>query len=489
MNLVKTAEDLKNLSDQQLMSAGQNPVVVPPYLVLAEMKRREQMRAEYAKATQQQGQQPTVAQQTAQSLMQGQPQPQQPQQPQPQGQGIMQAMPQGGAPVQAMAGGGQVGRYAEGKSPDSYAQAIEPFLQQMLGMRTQVPPEVRSTLPMTPEEMVRLYRMPTIEEKMAAAQGLVKPADYSQYEAYLQQQMQEAKTKKPRLGDALIAAGAAMAANRDPRVGITNILAQGIGAGSESYRAQQEKQKKDLQTAMMAQMALGKMKQEDRAKLIELASSLASTEAGRNISVMQTVEANRRAEEERKRRERSAIERANADITKAVVGARIGATTKEIDAKRAIDLFNARMAAVANRPTTPKEKARSEAADLMRDAIGQAQTYIYNTAAERKKKGLPEDDPYDLAIRNIRNDKYFKGYSGIAKQLAQEELIGMKVKEGRLKLMQEQQDLREKLAQSKTAGLASILGQGVAPQMTPEIQMQMALQSSLAAAGAAPEQD
>jgi len=60
MNLVKAADDLKNLSDQQLMMAGQNPVVVPPYLVLAEMKRREQLRAEYAKSAQAQ-QQPTTA--------------------------------------------------------------------------------------------------------------------------------------------------------------------------------------------------------------------------------------------------------------------------------------------------------------------------------------------------------------------------------------------------------------------------------------------
>jgi len=35
MNLVKAADDLKNLSDQPLMMAGQDPVVLPPYLVLA----------------------------------------------------------------------------------------------------------------------------------------------------------------------------------------------------------------------------------------------------------------------------------------------------------------------------------------------------------------------------------------------------------------------------------------------------------------------
>lgn len=291
MNLVKTAEDLKNLSDQQLMSAGQNPVVVPPYLVLAEMKRREQMRAEYAKATQQQGQQPTVAQQTAQSLMQGQPQPQQPQQPQPQGQGIMQAMPQGGAPVQAMAGGGQVGRYAEGGSSSASPLAdISYIARQLEGLKVPVPAAPAPDMPTTMEEFSRLYPSTSIANKVASARALLGSPDYSQYEAYLQQQMQEARSKKPRLGDALIAAGAAMAANRDPRVGIANILAQGIGAGSESYRAQQEKQKKDLQTAMMAQMALNKMKQEDLGKQVELASQMASSERGENITKWQLLE-------------------------------------------------------------------------------------------------------------------------------------------------------------------------------------------------------
>lgn len=287
MNLVKAADDLKNLSDQQLMMAGQNPVVVPPYLVLAEMKRREQLRAEYAKSQQQQ-QQPTVAQQVVQGMAQGQ--PQQPQQPQPQAQGIMQAMPQGGAPVQAMAGGGQVGRYADGKAPVSPLADISYIARQLEGLKVPVPAAPTPDMPTTMEEFSRLYPSASIADKVSSARALLGSPDYSQYEAYLQQQMQEARSKKPRLGDALIAAGAAMAANRDPRVGIANILAQGIGAGSESYRAQQEKQKKDLQTAMMAQIALNKMRQEDLGKQVELASQMASSERGENITKWQLLE-------------------------------------------------------------------------------------------------------------------------------------------------------------------------------------------------------
>ena len=285
MNLVKAADDLKNLSDQQLMMAGQNPVVVPPYLVLAEMKRREQLRAEYAKSQQQQ-QQPTVAQQVAQGMAQGQ--PQQPQQPQPQAQGIMQAMPQGGAPVQAMAGGGRVRRYAKGDAviPEGYIDLAEKFRN--IPVTTPVPPALTREQVMA--DTSKAYQPSGIAEEMQSARSVLGTPDYSQYEAYLKQQMQESRAKKPSLGDALIAAGAAMAANRDPRVGIANILAQGISAGSESYRAQQERQKKDLQTAMMAQMALNKMKQEDIGKQVELAGQMAGNKRGWLVSQMQVVE-------------------------------------------------------------------------------------------------------------------------------------------------------------------------------------------------------
>ena len=200
MNLVKAADDIKNLSDQQLLAAGQNPVMVPPYLVLAEMKRREQLRAQYAKAQQQQ-QQPSVAQQVAQNLVQpqmqqGQPQQGAPQQPPPQG--IMQAAPPN---AMAMAQGGHVARYAEGDLITDRAEYMKQFRQ---GERT-------------PQEFG------AITEQM-----LGKP-DYSKYEELLRRQRQLAESKKPSLGDALIAAGAAIASNRDPRVGLASLLAQGIG--------------------------------------------------------------------------------------------------------------------------------------------------------------------------------------------------------------------------------------------------------------------
>jgi len=269
MNLVKAADDLKNLSDQQLMAAGQNPVAIPPYLVLAEMKRREQLRASFAKAQQQQ--QPPVIQQVAQNLAQGQ--PQQPQQPQPQGQGIMQAMPQGAV---GMAGGGHVARYADG----DLVTTAEGFRERYKGA-TRSPQDLSSTV-----------------EQMFGA------PDYSKYEQFLQQQLQQAQAKKPRLGDALIAAGAAMAANRDPRVGLASLLAQGIGAGSQSYQAAKEQQQKDINAAIMAQMSLEKMRQQDKEKKAGAMMDLMRMDSGQLQTLATTLEANARSMYESAARER-----------------------------------------------------------------------------------------------------------------------------------------------------------------------------------------
>jgi len=79
MNLIQQAEQLKNLPDQALAQMQQRPTDTPPYLVVAEMQRRANMRKAYQGA--QQGtpmNQPPVAQQMAQQ-MQGT--PQQPQAP------------------------------------------------------------------------------------------------------------------------------------------------------------------------------------------------------------------------------------------------------------------------------------------------------------------------------------------------------------------------------------------------------------------------
>lgn len=264
MNLVKAADDIKNLSDQQLLSAGQNPVMVPPYLVLAEMKRREQLRAQYAKSQQQQ-QQPSVAQQVAQNLTQpqmGQPQQGAPQQPPPQG--IMQAAP---PQAMAMAQGGHVARYAGGISlPTDRAEYMQQFRQ---GERT-------------PQELGAI-----------AEQMLGKP-DYSKYEELLRRQRQTAESKKPSIGDALIAAGAAIAGNRDPRVGLASLMAQGIGVGSQTYKAAKEQREKDINAAMMAEMSLERMRQQDQEKKAGMMFNLMQMDSGQLQTIANNLGANAR---------------------------------------------------------------------------------------------------------------------------------------------------------------------------------------------------
>jgi hypothetical protein len=273
MNLVKAADDIKNLSDQQLLAAGQNPVVVPPYLVLAEMKRREQLRAQYAKAQQQQ-QQPSVAQQVAQNLVQpqmqqGQPQQGAPQQPPPQG--IMQAAP---PQAMAMAQGGHVARYAEGDLITDRAEYMKQFRQ---GERT-------------PQEFGAI-----------AEQMLGKP-DYSRYEDLIRRQRQLAESKKPSFGDALIAAGTAIASNRDPRVGLASLLAQGIGVGSQSYKAAKEQREKDINAAMMAEMSLERMRQQDQEKKAATMMNLMQMDSGQLQTIANNLGANARAMHEASQR-------------------------------------------------------------------------------------------------------------------------------------------------------------------------------------------
>lgn len=339
MNLVKAADDLKNLSDQQLMSAGQNPVAVPPYLVLAEMKRREQLRAEYAKAQQGQQQQQPVIQQVAQNLVQGQ--PQQPQQ-QPQAQGIMQAMPQGAV---GMAGGGHVARYADKGRVTAPAQpAIDPFVADLMKKQSDIyasmlsAPAPQSTarpdLVLSQADIERQYKGKSPLELMSQAESLYGKGDYSAYENFLRGQMEEAKSRKVRLGDALIAAGAAMASNRDPRVGLASVLAQGLGAGAQSYRQAEEQKKKDIQTAMLAQVALDKMKREEQQQRAGLAMNLAQMDSGKLLTMLQTLEANKRSMAEDLRSEKRESEQRRLQIGLAQANATQSLIKDAMDSKQ-----------------------------------------------------------------------------------------------------------------------------------------------------------
>ena len=440
MNLVKAADDLKNLSDQQLMMAGQNPVVVPPYLVLAEMKRREQLRAEYAKSAQAQ-QQPTVMQQVTQNLVQ-QPQQQQPQQQQqpPQAQGIMQAAP---PQVAAMAGGGHVARYAEGTKGYTLRPGYQAVMDAIRAIPRPTQQDVVPSGPMTSEEFAKLYKFPTVQEKLAQAESILGRQDYSEYQKYLDEQRQEAEGRKVRLGDALIAAGAAMASNRDNRVGLASLLAQGIGAGSEAYRSAQERKKKDIQAAMLANMALKNMMQQERAKQIQLASDLSSQERGQKVVEAQTIEANRRQYQDNLRKAREQAE--SQEIQMALKAAGI------LQAQASAD-DTARLASLRNpfgrsSATTQREQKLEEARGLAFDASLLSREYL-------SQKGLSgELDFLDLAINNLRNPNYFKDRDSSQKLIAISLLEDEKKKRQAMIIQQRLADLKEKKANPSSMDL------------------------------------
>ena len=404
MNILKAADDIKNLSDQQLLSASQNPVMLPPYLVLAEMKRREQMRAEFAKSQQQQ-QPPTVIQQTAQNLaqsqqQQGQPQQGQPQQgmpQQPQAQGIMQGAPQ---QVMAMAGGGYVPRYAAGTSNYGALLARE--------MNTpppapRPPAQAPPSLAMSSEDIAKRYPDKPLAGYIDELRSAYGPRDYSAEKKLVDYQTQMAESKKPRFGDALIAAGAAMASNRDNKVGLANLLAQAIGVGSQSYDAAKENQNKLRNLAMMGQVALQRQQQKDSDDMIGKAMESKRSDIGVNLGKLQTIEANIRSVSE-------ALSRADNLRDQQAYQAQLSA----LESARAVilaerhDQTQLRVAAMNSFGRNQQKPSDKDIKNNRGLALAQS-AMMYARDHLQKNPKIKSDEP-TLALSNLQNPAFFKDY-------------------------------------------------------------------------------
>ena len=405
MNILKAADDIKNFSDQQLLSAGENPVMLPPYLVLAEMKRREQMRAEFAKSQQQQ-QPPTVIQQTAQNLAQSQQQQGQPQQgmpQQPQAQGIMQGAPQ---QVMAMASGGYVPRYAAGTpKPNSIEQLMGAVAQsnQDLASMSQQRNDYRppSSLFVDPKNVMGQFEQRNIKDYLSKVDELQGQRDYSPEQRLVDYQIQMAEKNKPRLGDALIAAGAAMASNRDNRVGLANILAQSIGVGSQTYDAARKNQDEARKAAMAGQVALGRMKQDDFQKRVATAIHMSEGDINKSMKGLEISQANLRfaetqrqkatSEQDRRRFEAlSAIAKNNTDVYTAAVQIQGSADVARINA-------DSRMAAAkigADRSVKENNYGFSNPFEMLKQDEGRLKS-IYESVKELS----PSDESYISQVK------------------------------------------------------------------------------------------
>ena len=400
MNILKAADDIKNFSDQQLLSAGENPVMLPPYLVLAEMKRREQMRSEFAKSQQQQ-QPPTVIQQTAQNLAQSQQQQGQPQQgmpqqgmpQQPQAQGIMQGAPQ---QVMAMASGGYVPRYAAGTSNYGALLARE--------MNTpppapRPPAQAPPSLAMSSEDIAKRYPDKPLDRYINEMRSAYGPRDYSAEKKLVDDQAKIAESKKPSLGNALIAAGGFMAANRDNKVGLANHLAQAIGVGSQSYDAAQDNQNKLRNLAMMGQVALQRQQQKDSDDIIGKAMESKRSDVGVNFGKLQTIEANIRSISE-------ALSRAQSDTDKMMLQRELNRfeaikSMAVAEANNAADIQRAAMQLSRLNPRKSKDDREERVQDLYYDSLSLANSYQLGKTPVMDKTGKVPMDTHSLTINNL----------------------------------------------------------------------------------------
>ena len=402
MNILKAADDIKNFSDQQLLSAGENPVMLPPYLVLAEMKRREQMRAEFAKSQQQQ-QPPTVIQQTAQNLaqsqqQQGQPQQGQPQQgmpQQPQAQGIMQGAPQ---QVMAMASGGYVPRYAAGTQPD-----LKYYADQVNKVFPTIPPRPPEQAPpplaMSNEDIAKRYPDKPLAGYIDEIRSAYGPRDYSLQKQIIDLQAKLAESKKPLVGDALLELASTLGANQDPRVGLAHLFTKGIVAANKSYGAAKDNQNK-LRVGNLAMMAaLQSQQQKDSDDMIGKAMESKRSDAGVRFGQLQTIEANIRSTSE-------ALSRARSDSEQRILQdqmARLQAF-RDIYTNAATNDSHLKQAAMQLsrlNPRKSKDDREERVQDLFYDSLSLANSYQLGKTPVMDKTGKVPMDTYSLTINNL----------------------------------------------------------------------------------------
>lgn len=206
MNLIELSNQLKGLSDEQLQQSMQSPAI-QPYLVISEMKRREEMRKAYQKSQEEQQSGMTVAQETMQNFR-SQPQQGPPQQMQPQG-GLGGMQPQ----MQPMSHGGIVQRMAQGGITD-----LSDYFNTMRGMSREIPqPEAQMPSAVTtPEEYYKLYPQKTPEEARRQAEVL-RPRDLLGPVAQdMEAAQKQYRNKKPSLSETLMRMGLGMAASKNP---------------------------------------------------------------------------------------------------------------------------------------------------------------------------------------------------------------------------------------------------------------------------------
>ena len=286
MNLIQQAERLKTLPDQELLAMQQRPTVIAPYLVVAEMQRRQTMR-KAATAGQDPVQQTTVAQEMSSRLAGMQPPQQQVQQ---------QQMP----PAQQMRTGGVV-RAQTGLAvgPDLAEVApnpLENFAAQMVAGQS-VPgaplPQNLFGMALSPTDMAQ-YGAPTdTAAELAKLRQVRGENPLAKIAEELRAEEQRTRGKKQGIGEILMRLGLGMAASRRPDF-LGAIGEGGIGAlqGFMQNRQLTQQQADELQRRRLA--LLERVQGSEDVLTREAADLSRAQNAARNMQI-QTVEANRRA--------------------------------------------------------------------------------------------------------------------------------------------------------------------------------------------------
>jgi len=332
MNLIQQAERLKTLPDQELLAMQQRPTVIAPYLVVAEMQRRQTMR-KAATAGQDPVQQTTVAQEMSSRLAGMQPPQQQMQQQMP----TAQQMRTGGV-VRAQTG-----------------LAVGPDLAEVAPN-----PLTNFAAQMAAEQSVPGAPVPTIGNPFGMAldsgslSGYGSPTDTAAELAKLRKvrgenplakiaeelglEEQRVRGKKQGIGEILMRLGLGMAASRRPDF-LGAIGEGGIGAlqGFMQNRQLTQQQADELQRRRLA--LLERVQGSEDVLTREAADLARAQNATRNMEI-QTIEANRRALANQAAQMRMAVETAEANER---LQMKLSAATTEREQQKAINQFNNEM--------------------------------------------------------------------------------------------------------------------------------------------------
>ncbi len=282
-NLIETIDQLKGLSDQQLLGASHNPPPnTPGWLILSEMERRKTTRQQFQGQQQQmQAQKPPVMQQLQQQLggaSQGIPGQMTPQAPSPVATGAgIPPMPQ---TPKLMRRGGLM-RRADGGETDEEYDTTDPSMGE-----TQAAPSGGSNVaiampfiggkaaaaatPAAPQEMRLSERLRSEAPSAKALKGYVAMVNdaaggapnYSAQQQLLAQQLLHIQQQKPRLGDYLIRAGAAMSASPSHFLG--QAAGQGLMSALDYSDKQKEHKQSEIARILNEQIALSRLEQGDR---------------------------------------------------------------------------------------------------------------------------------------------------------------------------------------------------------------------------------